>query len=108
VRSGRPRPADVTHDSVTPTATVDRTRPANDSAQNGSISRTGSLASERPQVHRRFRWYEGTVATDVATTFASQAVSPSTAVEVARMEMLIAVVSTETLMQRVSFPTSER
>jgi hypothetical protein len=101
-------PAAAAQESAAPTAIVDSAKPANDSAQKGKISRTGSLASRRPHVQRRFRPYDGTVATDVAITFASHAAIPKTAVPVAKIETLITVVNTETLMQRVSFWTSVR
>ena len=92
----------VAHESVSATARVDSARPANERSQNGAISRHGSLASRRPQVQRRLRWYEGTVATPVASTFAIHASIPKTAVARPSVDKLITVVTTETLMQRVS------
>ena len=80
---------------------VESTSPANERSQNGAISRHGSLASCRPQVQRRLRWYDGTVATPVAITFAIQASIPKTAVAIPSVDKLITVVMTETLMQRV-------
>ena len=90
-------------ESVSPTAMVDSTRPANDSIQNGATSRQRSLSSRRPHVQRRFRLYDGTVATAVAITFAIQASIPATSrVMIASVDKLITVVMTDTLMQRVS------
>jgi hypothetical protein len=90
----------LVHESASATAIVESTRPRNDNTQNGMISRHMSLASRFPHVQRRFRWYEGTVATAVASTFAIQAAIPSPSVAAASVVKLITVVITETPMQR--------
>ena len=88
------------HESAIPTVTVDSASPANAMIQNGRTSRSGSLASVRPQVHRRLRWNDGTVARLVAMTFAIHASTPKTAVVRTSVDTLITVVTTETLRQR--------
>jgi len=55
VCAGGARCAPAVHASVTPTAIVDRARPANDRIQKGSTSLQGWLASVLPQVQRRFK-----------------------------------------------------
>src|SRR5512132_4155122 len=102
VCTGGARCAPTDHASVTATEIVDRARPANAKAQKGSTSRQGSLAPVRPQVHRRFRQYDGILATVVAITLAIHAVTPNAAVAVASVNKLMTVVTTETLMHRVS------
>ena len=71
------------HPSVSATAIVDSTRPVNESTQKGMTSRHMSLASVWPHVQRRFRWYDGIVATEVASTFAIQAARPRPSVHAA-------------------------
>src|SRR5580765_495728 len=97
----------ATHGSVNATKMVDSRRPENASNQNGSTSRHGWLAPRLPQVQRRLSSYEGTVATQVARMFAAQATIPKPTVAIASVVTLITVVTTDTLMHRVSLVTRQ-
>lgn len=102
VRNGPARCAPAAHASATPTASVDNASPANARSQNGSTSRHTSLASRLPHVQRRLSLYDGTVATAVAKMLAAHAAIPSPAVATTNVVKQMTVLTTDTLMHRVS------
>ena len=67
------KPMFVAHRAARLTNTVDRPRPANDIATNGTTWRETERSPVSPQTHRRFSSNEGTVPIAVATTLAQPA-----------------------------------
>ena len=70
VRNGPVKPSMFAHRAAASTATVESNSPANDNAQNGTISAATERSPVLCHTHRRLSSNDGTVPTAVATTLA--------------------------------------